>query len=86
VLLESTGKDFEHYDWSRIQQPGKIFELDRLEKSTRLLGLSALLLDLEDDLRLRWPRNLPGPVCFLRVLARTLNTTIGAASNSQGSG
>ncbi|KAJ5483438.1 hypothetical protein N7530_002684 [Penicillium desertorum] len=23
VLLESTGKDFEHYDWSRIQQPGK---------------------------------------------------------------
>ncbi|OQD85460.1 hypothetical protein PENANT_c010G01815 [Penicillium antarcticum] len=23
VLLESTGKDFEHYDWSRIEQPGK---------------------------------------------------------------
>ncbi|KAJ5787215.1 Mitochondrial ribosomal protein S25 [Penicillium paradoxum] len=23
VLLESTGKDFEHYDWSRIQQQGK---------------------------------------------------------------
>ncbi|KAJ5812194.1 hypothetical protein N7474_008495 [Penicillium riverlandense] len=23
VLLESTGKDFENYDWSRIQQPGK---------------------------------------------------------------
>ncbi|KAJ5474575.1 hypothetical protein N7475_004141 [Penicillium sp. IBT 31633x] len=23
VLLESTGKDFEHYDWSHIQQPGK---------------------------------------------------------------
>ncbi|KAJ5342005.1 hypothetical protein N7541_011129, partial [Penicillium brevicompactum] len=23
LLLETTGKDFEHYDWSRIQQPGK---------------------------------------------------------------
>jgi small subunit ribosomal protein S23 len=23
VLLESSGKDFEHYDWSRLQQPGK---------------------------------------------------------------
>ncbi|KAJ5747768.1 uncharacterized protein N7511_009464 [Penicillium nucicola] len=23
VLLESTGKDFEQYDWSRIEQPGK---------------------------------------------------------------
>ncbi|BDD56413.1 mitochondrial ribosomal small subunit component [Monascus purpureus] len=23
VLVESTGKDFERYDWSRIQQPGK---------------------------------------------------------------
>ncbi|KAJ6108104.1 37S ribosomal protein S25 [Penicillium sp. IBT 18751x] len=23
VILESTGKDFENYDWSRLQQPGK---------------------------------------------------------------
>jgi small subunit ribosomal protein S23 len=29
VLLESTGKDFEHYDWSRIQQPGKRLDGER---------------------------------------------------------
>lgn len=29
VLLESTGKDFENYDWSRIQQPGKRLDGER---------------------------------------------------------
>jgi small subunit ribosomal protein S23 len=29
VLLESTGKDFEHYDWSRLQQPGKRLDGER---------------------------------------------------------
>lgn len=29
VLVESTGKDFERYDWSRIQQPGKRLDGER---------------------------------------------------------
>lgn len=29
VLVESTGKDSEHYDWSRLQQPGKRLDGER---------------------------------------------------------
>lgn len=29
LLLESSGKDFEHHDWSRIQQPGKRLDGER---------------------------------------------------------
>lgn len=29
VLLETSGKDFENYDWSRIQQPGKRLDGER---------------------------------------------------------
>lgn len=29
VILESTGKDFENYDWSRLQQPGKRLDGER---------------------------------------------------------
>lgn len=29
VVVESSGKDFERYDWSRIQQPGKQLDGER---------------------------------------------------------
>lgn len=29
VVLESTGKDYENYDWSRLQQPGKRLDGER---------------------------------------------------------
>ena len=29
VLVESTGKDFENYDWSRLRQPGKRLDGER---------------------------------------------------------
>lgn len=29
VLIESSGKDFEKYDWSRLQQPGKRLDGER---------------------------------------------------------
>lgn len=29
ILLEKSGKDFEHYDWSRLQQPGKKLDGER---------------------------------------------------------
>lgn len=29
ILVEQSGKDFEHYDWSRIQQPGKKLDGER---------------------------------------------------------
>lgn len=36
VLLETTGKDFENYDWSRIQQPGKRLDGERYVDCLRL--------------------------------------------------
>jgi small subunit ribosomal protein S23 len=36
VLVESTGKDFENYDWSRIQQPGKRLDGERCVSSAVL--------------------------------------------------
>jgi small subunit ribosomal protein S23 len=44
VVLETSGKDFEKYDWSRMQQPGKKLDGERCVKTTgsrELVSVSA---------------------------------------------
>lgn len=42
IVLESTGKDYEKYDWSRLQQPGK--RLDGERRVNVNLGAFSILL------------------------------------------
>lgn len=42
VLLESTGKDHENYDWSRITQPGKRLDGERLVPSQPVISKNTI--------------------------------------------
>jgi small subunit ribosomal protein S23 len=44
VILESSGKDFEHYDWSRIQQPGKRLDGERYVSDPVNFGVFSIFL------------------------------------------
>lgn len=52
VLIESSGKDFEKYDWSRLQQPGKRLDGERCVIPLKLFqwtlypGIASVMLTL----------------------------------------